>query len=124
MARERCQRAGICQPIGSRPRVYKAFAPGIASMHFAPGSGMTLQSRSVRYVADVVGRVLGRLAAMIIGFVLMIVGVAMMVTIVMLPVGVVVALLGVGVFVAGLFAPIESTTSPERNGGSRVRQRP
>jgi hypothetical protein len=85
---------------------------------------MTLQSRSVRYVADVVGRVLGRLAAMIIGFVLMFAGLAMMVTIVMLPVGVVVALLGVGIFVAGLFAPIESTTGPEQNGGSRVRRRP
>ena len=75
---------------------------------------MTLQSRSVRYVADVVGRFLGRLASMIIGFVLMFAGLAMMVTIVMLPVGVVVGLLGVGIFVAGLFAPIESTTRPER----------
>jgi hypothetical protein len=96
----------------------------MASTRFAPGSGMTLQSRSVRYVADVVGRFLGRLASMIIGYVLMFAGLAMMVTIVMLPVGVVVALLGVGIFVAGLFAPVESTTSPERNGGSRVRRRP
>jgi hypothetical protein len=61
----------------------------------------------VRSVADTVGRTLGRVTAVIIGFVLMVVGLAMTVTIVMLPAGVVVGLLGVGLFLAGLFAHID-----------------
>jgi hypothetical protein len=60
-----------------------------------------------RSVADMVGRALGRVAAVIIGFVMMIVGLGMSVSIVLLPVGVVVGLLGVGLFVAGLFARVE-----------------
>jgi uncharacterized membrane protein YgdD (TMEM256/DUF423 family) len=66
---------------------------------------MTLLSRSVRGFADVIGRVLGRLGAMVIGFVLMVVGVAMMATIVMLPAGIVLLLLGIAIFVGSLFAP-------------------
>ena len=62
---------------------------------------------SVRSVADTVGRALGRVAAVIIGFVMMVVGLAMTVSIVMLPVGVVVGLLGLGLFLAGLFAHID-----------------
>jgi hypothetical protein len=62
---------------------------------------------SVRSVANVVGRRLGRVTAVIIGFVLMVVGLAMTVTIVMLPAGVVVGLLGVGLFLTGLFAHID-----------------
>jgi hypothetical protein len=50
---------------------------------------------------------LGRVTAVIIGFVLMVVGLAMTVTIVMLPAGVVVGLLGVGLFLTGLFAHID-----------------
>jgi len=47
--------------------------------------------------------VLGHLAAVVVGFVMMIVGLALGVTMIMLPVGVVVGLLGVAVFVGGLF---------------------
>lgn len=60
-----------------------------------------------RSVADTVGRALGRVAAVIIGFVMMIAGLGMSVSIVLLPVGAVVGLLGVGLFVAGLFARVE-----------------
>lgn len=51
--------------------------------------------------------VLGRIAALIIGFVMMIVGLGLGVTVMMLPVGIVIGLLGVAVFVTGLFARIE-----------------
>ena len=67
-------------------------------------------THSVRSVADAVGRALGRVTAVIIGFVMMIAGLAMTVSIVMLPFGVVVGLLGVGLFLAGLFAHIEQET--------------
>ena len=50
--------------------------------------------------------VLGHIAAVVIGFVLMVIGLALSVTMVMLPVGVVVGLLGVALFVGGLFARI------------------
>jgi hypothetical protein len=73
---------------------------------------MTLLSRSVRRVADVVGRVFGRLTAMIIGCILTVVGLAMTATIVMLPVGIVLGLLGVAIFVGGLFAPDARTDRP------------
>jgi len=46
--------------------------------------------------------VLGHVAAVVIGFVLMVAGLGLGVTMVMLPVGLVVGLLGVGVFVWGL----------------------
>jgi hypothetical protein len=49
------------------------------------------------------GNVLGHLAAIIIGFVMMMVGLALGVTMIMLPVGVVIGLLGVAVFIAGIF---------------------
>jgi threonine/homoserine efflux transporter RhtA len=64
-------------------------------MRFALWFDMTLLSPRVRQLADRVGRMVPRLAAVIIGFIGMVVGVGMMVTIVMLPAGVVVALLGV-----------------------------
>jgi hypothetical protein len=64
---------------------------------------MTLRARVVRSVADLVRRVFSRLAAVVIGFVLMATGVGLTVTIVMLPVGIVLGLLGVAIFVGGLF---------------------
>jgi hypothetical protein len=64
---------------------------------------MTLRSRVVRPVADIVGLVFSRLAAVVIGFVLMATGVGLTATIVMLPVGIVLGLLGVAIFVGGLF---------------------
>jgi hypothetical protein len=74
---------------------------------FAPMVCMAHVTHSIRSVADTVERTLGRVTAVIIGFVLMVIGLAMTVSIVMLPVGVVVGLLGVGLFVAGLFAHID-----------------
>jgi len=50
--------------------------------------------------------VLGHVAALIVGFVMMIVGLAMGVTIVLLPVGIVIGFLGVAIFIGGLFARI------------------
>jgi hypothetical protein len=49
---------------------------------------------------------LGHVAAVIIGFVMMVVGLGLGVTMIMLPVGIVVGLIGVAVFVGGLFARI------------------
>ena len=46
--------------------------------------------------------VIGHVAAVVVGFVLMVVGLGLGVTMVMLPVGLVVGLFGVGVFVWGL----------------------
>ena len=65
---------------------------------------MTEISRSLRQVANTVSRVFGRLATLIIGFIMMVVGLAMTATIVMLPVGVVLGLLGVAFVAAGMFA--------------------
>jgi hypothetical protein len=50
--------------------------------------------------------VLGHIAALVVGFVMMIVGLAMGVTIVLLPVGIVIGFLGLAIFIAGLFARI------------------
>ena len=50
--------------------------------------------------------ILGHIAAVVVGFILMVVGLAMGVTMVLLPVGVVVGFLGVALFVGGLFARI------------------
>jgi predicted PurR-regulated permease PerM len=66
---------------------------------------MMLFARSTGRVADIVGRVFNRFAAVIIGVVLMVIGLGMMATIVMLPVVVVLELAGVLIFVGGLFGP-------------------
>ena len=50
--------------------------------------------------------ILGHIAAVIVGFVLMVVGLAMGVTMVLLPIGLVVGFLGVALFIGGLFARI------------------
>lgn len=50
--------------------------------------------------------ILGHIAAVVVGFILMVVGLAMGVTMVLLPVGLVVGLLGVALFVGGLFVRI------------------
>jgi hypothetical protein len=51
--------------------------------------------------------ILGHVAAVIAGFVMMVVGLGLGVTMIMLPVGIVVGLLGAGIFVAGLFAHLD-----------------
>lgn len=54
--------------------------------------------------------VLGHIAAVIVGFILMVVGLALGVTMIMLPVGIVIGLIGVAMFVGGLFARIGQKT--------------
>jgi hypothetical protein len=51
--------------------------------------------------------VLGHVAAVIVGFVMMVVGLALGVTMIMLPVGVVIGLIGAALFVGGLFAHLD-----------------
>jgi hypothetical protein len=53
---------------------------------------------------------LGHVAAVIIGFILMVIGLGLGVTMIMLPVGVVVGLLGLALFIGGLFARIDQKT--------------
>ena len=50
--------------------------------------------------------VLGHIAAVIVGFVMMVVGLGLGVTMIMLPVGLVVGLLGAAIFIGGLFARV------------------
>ena len=50
--------------------------------------------------------VLGHIAAVILGFVMMVVGLGLGVTMIMLPVGIVIGLVGAAIFVGGLFAHI------------------
>ena len=50
--------------------------------------------------------VLGHVAAVVVGFLMMVVGLGLGVTMIMLPVGIVVGLLGAAIFVGGLFAHI------------------
>jgi len=50
--------------------------------------------------------VLGHIAAVVIGFILMVVGLALGVTMIMLPAGIVIGLIGAAMFVGGLFARI------------------
>lgn len=50
--------------------------------------------------------VLGHIAAVIVGFVMMVVGLGLGVTMIMLPVGIVIGLIGAAIFVGGLFARI------------------
>lgn len=52
--------------------------------------------------------ILGHVAAIVVGFVLMVVGLGLGVTMIMLPVGVVVGLIGVAIFVGGCFAHVGS----------------
>jgi hypothetical protein len=47
---------------------------------------------------------IGHIAAIILGFVMMVVGLGLGVTMIMLPAGLVIGLLGAAIFVAGLFA--------------------
>jgi hypothetical protein len=102
---EGANRLPRCQPIGTFG--CDSGLDGSGAGEHAPcyaSVDMTLRSRVVRPVADLVGRVFSRLAAVVVGFVLMATGVGLTVTIVMLPVGIVLGLLGVAIFVGGLFA--------------------
>jgi archaellum biogenesis protein FlaJ (TadC family) len=54
--------------------------------------------------------VLGHVAAVIIGFIMMVVGLGLGVTMIMLPVGLVIGLAGVAMVVGGFFARINTKT--------------
>jgi archaellum biogenesis protein FlaJ (TadC family) len=54
--------------------------------------------------------VLGHIAAVIIGFIMMVIGLGLGVTMIMLPVGLVIGLAGVAMFIGGLFARIDQKT--------------
>jgi len=69
--------------------------------------------QSIRQIATTALHVLPRLAAVVIGFVLMVLGIGMANTLVMLPVGVLLGLLGFALIVGGLFAHVDP---PERLG--------
>jgi hypothetical protein len=97
-------------PVGTSGHGANAVSFWIRSTSFALLVCMEHVTYSVRSVADAVGRALGRVTAVIIGFVMMVVGLAMTVSIVLLPFGVVVGLLGVGLFLAGLFAHVDQKT--------------
>ena len=49
---------------------------------------------------------LGHIAAVVVGFIMMVVGLGLGVTMIMLPVGIVIGLIGAAMFVGGLFAHI------------------
>ena len=75
---------------------------------------MTLITRSTHQIAEIVGRVFSRMAAIVVGFTLAALGLGMMVSIVMLPVGVVFFLVGILIFVGGIFAP-DDGSEQQRN---------
>ena len=55
---------------------------------------------------ELIENVLGHVAAIVIGFIMMVIGLGLGVTMIMLPVGVAIGLTGVALFVGGLFAHI------------------
>lgn len=70
---------------------------------------MRVIRHSLQQAADIIGRLLGRVTAVIIGFVMIALGLGMMVTIVMLPVGILILMLGVLILVGGLYARDDRT---------------
>ena len=71
---------------------------------------------SIRHIASNVLHALPRIAAVLIGFILMVLGLGMSNTLVMLPVGLLMGLLGVLLVVGGLFAHVDK---PEQLGDRR-----
>ena len=61
-----------------------------------------------RAIVQQVERILGHLAAVLVGFTFMVIGLGLGVTMIMLPVGLLIGLVGVLVFVWGLFGHLES----------------
>ena len=61
-----------------------------------------------RVLLGKIEQILGHVAAVVIGFILMVVGLGLGVTMIMLPVGLVVGLVGVGLFVWGLVGHLGS----------------
>ena len=65
---------------------------------------MTLTNAAVARYVRLIESVLGHVAALVVGFVLMVLGLGLGVTMIMLPVGLVVGLIGAAIFVGGFFA--------------------
>ena len=63
--------------------------------------------------------VLGHIAAIVVGFVMMVIGLGLGVTMIMLPLGIVVGLIGVAIFVGGLFAHIAPSDDTGRPSSDR-----
>jgi len=70
---------------------------------------MKVIRHSIQQAADIIGRLLGRAAAVLIGFAMFALGLGMTATIVMLPVGILTMMLGVLILVSGLFARDDRT---------------
>jgi hypothetical protein len=67
----------------------------------------------VQLTADAgVGRMLGRVLAVVLGLVMIALGLGMMVTVVMLPAGVIILLLGILMLLYGAFAPEPRAARP------------
>ncbi len=60
-----------------------------------------------RRLLEIGGLVLGHVAAVAIGFVMMVIGLGLGVTMIMLPVGLAIGLVGVGIFVWGLLGHLD-----------------
>jgi hypothetical protein len=75
-----------------------------ASTRLALFTGMKPVTRVAHQAADLIGRLFGRVAAVIVGFVMIVAGLGMTVTIVLLPAGIVTLLLGILILVGGIFA--------------------
>ena len=63
--------------------------------------------RQTRRLLEICGLVLGHVAAVAVGFVMMVLGLGLGVTMIMLPVGLVIGLVGVGIFVWGLLGHLD-----------------
>jgi hypothetical protein len=74
---------------------------------------MTEPSSFGREAAKGAGIVIGHLAAVVLGVVLMILGSALGVTLVLLPVGIPVGLVGLGFFLWGMFGWANTQSSPK-----------
>ena len=61
-----------------------------------------------RAIIQRVERILGHLAAVMVGFAFMVIGLGLGVTMIMLPVGLLIGLVGVLIFVWGLFGHLEN----------------
>ena len=66
-----------------------------------------LRSGRARRLTEICGLILGRAAAVAVGFVMMVVSLGLGVTMIMLPVGLAIGLVGVGIFVWGLLGHLD-----------------
>jgi hypothetical protein len=91
--------------LAPRPTIVRHNRPDCGECLLLITDDMTQISRRLARFATFLVQSIGRVATLIVGFVMMVVGLAMAVTLVMLPMGIIVGLIGAGVFVCGVFAP-------------------